>query len=89
MRKEEKEKKRKAEEQDVKDEEMILEVARIECMVEEWVLEVQKDMLEEDGGAWDDVHGGVLPQRLVWEARKEEVGFMEELALLIHQASIL
>ena len=32
---------------------------------------------EEEVGAWDDVHRGVLPSKMVEEARKEEIGFMQ------------
>ena len=44
-----------------------------------WVNEIQEGVKNsKTEGAWDDVHGGVLPSEKVREARDEEVGFMEE-----------
>ena len=45
----------------------------------DWVKEVNSAAIEdeEEEGAWDDVHGGTLPQEKVEEARKEEIGFMQ------------
>ena len=53
----------------------------INQIIMDWVHEVNsaviEDWEEEEVGAWDDVHGGTLPQGLVEEARKEEIGFMQ------------
>ena len=53
----------------------------INQIIMDWVQEVNsaaiEDYEEEEVGAWDDVHGGTLPQGLVEEARKEEIGFMQ------------
>jgi hypothetical protein len=65
------------------EEEMEIDVSRIEILVEEWVREIEAvkrgEEEEEDDtvGAWDDVHGGDLPKNGVRAARAEEVGYMQ------------
>ena len=53
-------------------------------LAEEWIAGIEAEIEgeihgdEEEGGAWDDVHGGMLPLKEVEAARREEVGYMEE-----------
>ena len=54
----------------------------INQIIMEWVREINSAMIDEEEedeevGAWHDVHGGTLPAKLVHEARKEEIGFMQ------------
>ena len=61
-----------------------VEINQVISELEQWVMEIREVGLEEEtseedqGEAWDDVHGGVLPLDGVKEARMEEVGFMEK-----------
>ena len=63
-----------------------MDIAEVECLGGEWIQEISDGVdltgewgcLEDEGQAWDDVHGRVLPTSLVREARLEEVGFMVE-----------
>ena len=49
-------------------------------LVGKWINEVSQmtPVTGEDGGAWDDVHGGDLPLSLVKAARNEELEFMKK-----------
>ena len=62
-----------------------IEIMRLECLVGEWVEEVECQMLEEEEweevvqDAWDDVHEGhSLDPAKVKEGREEELGFMNK-----------
>jgi len=72
--------KRKAESPEVVDTDKDGDV-NINQIIMDWVHEVNSAAIEEEEeeevGAWDDVHGGTLPQGKVEEARKEEIGFMQ------------
>jgi len=52
-------------------------------VISSWIEEIKDAGIEEDYEedmikAWDDVHGGELPFKLVMEARGEEVGYMQD-----------
>ena len=72
--------KRKAEAQDVDEVTEEVNINEVVTLVDSWVQEVKDGMLDYDENsdslAWDDVHGGDLPVKLVREARLEEVGYM-------------
>ena len=60
-------------------------IMRLECLVSEWVEEVECQVVEEEEweevmqDAWDDVHEGYsLDPEKVKEGRKEEITFMEK-----------
>eukprot|EP00973_Karenia_brevis_P049396 6852732-Karenia_brevis.AAC.1 len=66
----------------------LIERDELEARVDRWIQEIEevirdsqedlRDLEEEElGGAWDDVHGGEIPLKLVKESRREEVDFIE------------
>ena len=66
------------------EEDMEVDMALVEKLVDEWALEIQNvigDEPDEDCemlGAWDDVNGGALRAQAVKLARREEVGYMQK-----------